>query len=112
MVSSKETIGFQGLLCFQEVARLGGVTAAANSLGLVGSVNDDRLVARYVGQFRRILVASPGFVSTHDLRQVDDLSRVNCLIFSAKRTTSEWKFVSTKDDAQKVCSGGWPDCCA
>lgn len=56
----------------------------------LGSVQDDRLVARPLGSFRRILVASPGYLATRPLQQPGDLAQHNCLIFSGQNTHTSW----------------------
>jgi DNA-binding transcriptional LysR family regulator len=56
----------------------------------IGHVNDDRLVARQLGEFRRILVASPGFVADHVVRKPADLASVNCLVLSANANATRW----------------------
>lgn len=59
----------------------------------LGSVNDDRLVARRVGVFSRVLVASPGYVAAHSLRTPADLGRCNCLAFSGTELRATWTLV-------------------
>jgi DNA-binding transcriptional LysR family regulator len=56
----------------------------------IGHVNDDRLVARPLGEFRRILVASPDFVEHNPLVKPADLESVNCLVFSANTNSTTW----------------------
>lgn len=56
----------------------------------IGHVNDDRLVARPLGEFRRILVASPDFVEHNPLAKPSDLESVNCLVFSANTNSTSW----------------------
>jgi len=56
----------------------------------LGSVHDDRLVARRLGEFRRILVASPDYLRRHAVHDVDDLAEHNCLAFSGVERTATW----------------------
>jgi DNA-binding transcriptional LysR family regulator len=56
----------------------------------IGHVNDDRLVARPLGEFRRILVASPDFVEHNPLVKPSDLESMNCLVFSANANSTSW----------------------
>ncbi|MEZ4257384.1 MAG: LysR family transcriptional regulator, partial [Polyangiales bacterium] len=59
----------------------------------IGTVHDDRLVARELGAFRRVLVASPEYMRRHPTRSVEQLSERECLIFSATRAQSKWRLV-------------------
>ena len=43
----------------------------------ISRVNDDRLVAKPLGEFRRILVASPEYLQRHPLERPGDLASVN-----------------------------------
>jgi DNA-binding transcriptional LysR family regulator len=56
----------------------------------ISHVNDDHLVAKPLGEFRRILVASPGFATIHPLETPADLGSVNCLIFSGSANSTTW----------------------
>ena len=56
----------------------------------IGHVNDERLVARQLGEFGRILVASPEFEANNDLNKPADLESVNCLVFSANANSTDW----------------------
>jgi DNA-binding transcriptional LysR family regulator len=56
----------------------------------LGSVHDDRLVARRLGEFRRILVASPDYLQRHAVHDVDHLAQHNCLAFSGVERTATW----------------------
>ena len=66
----------------------------------VGDVNDDRLVARELGAFQRLLVASPEYLRAHPTRTLRDLERCECLAFSGSRTQSEWTLVQRKDGGE------------
>ncbi|NJK88101.1 MAG: LysR family transcriptional regulator [Myxococcales bacterium] len=59
----------------------------------VGRVVDDRLVARPLGFFHRVLVARPGYAARHRLTTPTDLARVPCLFFSGQRASATWSFV-------------------
>jgi len=56
----------------------------------ISHVNDDRLVAKRLGAFQRILVASPKFAEKHPLEEPSDLETVNCLVFSGSTTSATW----------------------
>lgn len=56
----------------------------------VGRIFDDKLVAKPVGSFRRILVASPEFLAGKVLNTPDDLQNVPCLIFSGRSVQTNW----------------------
>lgn len=50
----------------------------------IGPLHDSTLVARPVGQIRRVVVATPEFLRTHGVpRHPDDLTRAPCLRFSS-----------------------------
>jgi len=53
-------------------------------------VQDDRLVARPLGEFRRIIIASPDYAKKHPIKQPSDLTSLNCLIFSGNTASSSW----------------------
>jgi DNA-binding transcriptional LysR family regulator len=56
----------------------------------VGSFQDDRLVARKLGSFTRVLVASPAYLARRPVRAVEDLAHCNCLAFSGIERTATW----------------------
>jgi DNA-binding transcriptional LysR family regulator len=56
----------------------------------IGTVKDDRLVARPLGEFRRWLIASPDYVREHRLETPADLESVNCLVFSSSSNSTSW----------------------
>jgi DNA-binding transcriptional LysR family regulator len=63
----------------------------------IGEVKDDRLVARPLGIFHRILVASPRFLREHAIRKPADLAHTPCLTFSGSSPSAQWSLVSTTD---------------
>lgn len=56
----------------------------------LGSIHDDRLVARRLGEFFRIAVASPAYLKSNPLRAPADLAHCNCLAFSATEHQAVW----------------------
>jgi DNA-binding transcriptional LysR family regulator len=58
----------------------------------VGSFRDDRLVARKLGHFTRILVASPAYLAHRPVRAIEDLVDCNCLAFSGTEHSATWTF--------------------
>ena len=61
----------------------------------VGWLGDSRLIARKIGTARRILVASPAYLSRAGRPTVPaDLETHNCLSYSLLTTGARWKFVS------------------
>lgn len=71
----------------------------------VGRVNDDRLVARRLGSFRRILVAAPDLAQTTRLTHPEGLSGQPCLTFRGDRPRASWRFVRGAE-AASVDVGG------
>jgi DNA-binding transcriptional LysR family regulator len=63
----------------------------------VGQVNDERLVARELGEFQRVLVASPQYLRAHPTRTPADLGERQCLLFSGTRTEADWTLRGRKD---------------
>jgi DNA-binding transcriptional LysR family regulator len=68
----------------------------------VGSVHDDRLVAKPLGRFHRILVASPAWVAQHPVRQPADLARCEALLFSEQQLRTEWTLLPVRGDGDAV----------
>ncbi len=58
----------------------------------IGKVNDDNLVAKKLGEFRRVLVASPECFEKWPVRSPDDVSKAPCLVFSSSSTQWSWSF--------------------
>ena len=59
----------------------------------VGRVNDDRLVARRLGSFCRVLVAAPDVAQAAGLPRPEDLAALPCLTFRGDRPGATWRFV-------------------
>lgn len=68
----------------------------------VGRVADDRLIAKRLGQFRRVLVASPSYLEQLPVEKPADLAACNALVFSARRAESNWTLVRVGDDANET----------
>ncbi len=67
-----------------------GVDAAVRIGGLV----DSSLVARRVGEFRRVVCASPGYFKREGMPRVPaDLSRYGCLVYSSLVDADRWRFL-------------------
>lgn len=66
----------------------------------VGDVKDDRLVARELCAFHRVLVASPEYLEKRPIRVLQDLEHGDCLAFSGSRTEGEWTLVKRKDGSR------------
>lgn len=56
----------------------------------IGQVNDERLVARPLGELVRVLVASPAFAAAHALRSPQDLEALPALLFSDRDHQASW----------------------
>lgn len=64
----------------------------------VGRINDDRLVARRMGQFSRILVAAPDLARDRPISHPDALRGLPCLTFRGDRPSARWRFVRGEDE--------------
>lgn len=71
----------------------------------IGRVHDDRLIAREMGSFRRILVAAPEVCKTHKVRHPQDLASVPCLTFRGDRPAAVWEFQSAAEETSVSVSG-------
>jgi DNA-binding transcriptional LysR family regulator len=59
-----------------------------------GPLADSTLTARKLGETRRVIVASPDYLSRHGTPQVpEDLHRHNCLNFNFRRAEPVWPFL-------------------
>ncbi len=64
----------------------------------VGQVNDDRLIARRMGSFSRILVSAPDYPGAADLNHPDQLADHCCLTFRGDRPGASWRFANGGDE--------------
>ncbi len=73
----------------------------------VGKVSDDNLVARPLGVFRRIVVASPKLLAGKQLGAFEELAEFPSLIFSGANDQSTWHFEhnDTQDTASVEVKG-------
>ena len=59
----------------------------------IGNLQDSSLVARKLGEVRRVACASPGYLKRHGMpKSPADLAKHNCLQFGALSPTSYWEF--------------------
>ena len=60
----------------------------------IGFLADSSLVARHVGEMRRIVVASPGYLKRHgEPKRPADITGHQTIQFGASAATGEWRFV-------------------
>lgn len=71
----------------------------------MGSIDDDRLVARKLGTIRIVVVASPDLAAKTKLQHPQDLSNQPCLIFRSSRTQTTWTFASEPKNTVVEVSG-------
>ncbi|MEM6374751.1 MAG: LysR family transcriptional regulator [Pseudomonadota bacterium] len=71
----------------------------------VGRINDDRLVARRMGSFKRILVAAPNVAEKTVLRDPKSLENNPCLTFRGDRPGATWRFVRGAEEVSVDVSG-------
>lgn len=67
----------------------------------LGSLHDDRLVGRLLGEFPRILVCSPDYARSCALNSPADLERANALIFSDQEFVEQWSLRSISAAARR-----------
>lgn len=72
----------------------------------LGSVQDERLVARRLGSFQRILVASPTYLAAQPLRQPAELAQHPCLIFSNQNTRTRWTLQNAQANTIEINVSG------
>ncbi len=61
----------------------------------IGHLADSSLVARHVGEMRRIVVASPGYLKTHGEPSTPEaIASHQTIQFGAMTTSPDWRFVS------------------
>jgi len=59
----------------------------------LGELHDDTLIARKLGEHRRIICAAPSYLDRYGTPQTpDDLARHNCLLFDGPEGLNEWPF--------------------
>jgi DNA-binding transcriptional LysR family regulator len=59
----------------------------------IGHLADSSLVARHVGEMRRIVVASPGYLKTHGQpRTPEAVASHRTILFGAMSASSDWRF--------------------
>lgn len=71
----------------------------------VGRVNDDRLVARRMGSFTRLLVATPEMASSVSLNHPHELSGLPCLTFRGDRPGASWRFAKGSENTAVDVNG-------
>jgi DNA-binding transcriptional LysR family regulator len=68
----------------------------------LGSISDDRLVGRHIGEFARHIVCSPAFAKKHPIRKPQELSHRQALLFSDIELSSEWELKSAVSGRPKM----------
>lgn len=72
----------------------------------IGELNDSRLIARKLGDHRRILCASPTYLEKHGIPETPrDLAGHNCLGFTGFASFPEWRLSNGDRQATVVASG-------
>jgi DNA-binding transcriptional LysR family regulator len=72
----------------------------------IGHLPDSSLVARHVGDMRRIMVASPGYLKARgEPRKPEDIAAHDTILFGATSGAAEWRFV---DGGNEVRSNHTP----
>jgi DNA-binding transcriptional LysR family regulator len=72
----------------------------------IGPLADSALTALKLGEFRRVVVASPDYLMRHGTpRTPDDLSGHNCLNMNFRRAESRWPFRVSGEDVLLAVTG-------
>ncbi|MEM9708392.1 MAG: LysR family transcriptional regulator [Pseudomonadota bacterium] len=71
----------------------------------IGSFEDDRLVARELGSFRRCLVAAPALAKAANLKRPEDLAGQECMTFRGDRPGATWRFAAKGREVAVDVSG-------
>lgn len=72
-----------------------------------GPLRDSRLMARKLGQSRRVVVASPGYLKRHGRpKRPEDLARHNCLNFNFRISSYDWPFADEAGHRRDVAVNG------
>src|SRR5271169_912560 len=67
----------------------------------IGHLPDSSLAARHVGEMRRIVVASPGYLKAHgEPRTPEAIASHQTIQFSSMSPSADWRFVSDGDEVR------------
>ncbi|WP_411991897.1 LysR family transcriptional regulator [Agarivorans sp. DSG3-1] len=58
----------------------------------IGQLDDSNLIARKIASYQQILVASPKFVTKHQVTHFEQLSTLACIVDSNRRGGNKWQF--------------------
>ena len=83
------------------------IAAGAADIALrFGPLTDNALTARKIGEYRRVIVASPAYLQQHGTPETpEDLLHHNCLGFNFRRAEPVWPFRTHKRDYALSVSG-------
>lgn len=82
------------------------LTVRADVAIRMGTLPDSALIARKLGQSRRIICAAPSYLARRDVPQVPgDLGRHDCLTFNFRRAQVGWPFREDGRDLEQPVSG-------
>jgi DNA-binding transcriptional LysR family regulator len=71
----------------------------------IGHLADSSLVARHVGEMRRIVVASPGYLKAHGEPQMPQAVASHATIqFGAMTASPDWRFVDGNSEIRVACA--------
>ena len=70
------------------------LVAEGEDIGIrTGQLRDETLIARKLGEHRRIICAAPGYLETYGTpEKPEDLAHHNCLLFDGPEGLNEWPF--------------------
>jgi DNA-binding transcriptional LysR family regulator len=73
----------------------------------LGELRDDALIARKLGDHRRIICAAPSYLERHGMPQTPaDLTRHNCLLFDGPEGLNEWPFRKADGSIERLAMHG------
>ncbi len=84
------------------------LVAEGEDVGIrTGQLRDETLIARKLGEHRRIICAAPSYIETYGMPQTPaDLARHNCLLFDGPEGLNEWPFRTADGSIERIAIRG------
>jgi DNA-binding transcriptional LysR family regulator len=84
------------------------LVAEGEDVGIrTGQLRDETLIARKLGEHRRIICAAPGYLEKYGMPKTpEDLARHNCLLFDGPEGLNEWPFRKPDGSIERMAIRG------